>query len=139
MTQQVTTPDCQYPENGVVDYGGSSDCSVRRPDGERRPRRRQIMGLAERTGRRGRFSAAPDPHQPADQRDPAEAWSIVQYPDSTAVTDSHHPAAWAGRLHLAGLDGEHQAPLSSTSTSRTCMSGTSKAWVHQRAPKPHMG
>ena len=36
---------------------------------------------------------------------------------------------------------EHQALLSSTSTSKTCMSGTSKiasARVHQRAPGPHV-
>jgi len=100
----------QRRDGGVV-IAERIDRPAHRPDGERRPRRRQIMGLAERSGRTGRFSAAPDPHQPADQRDPAKAWSIVQYPDSAAVTDSHHPAAWAGRLHLAGLDGEHQASL----------------------------
>ena len=79
-----------------------------RPDRQRHPRRRQIVGLAERAGRTGRFSAAPDPHQPADQRDPAEARRIVQHPDPAAVADREHPARGAAVLQLTRLDRQHQ-------------------------------
>ena len=66
------------------------------------------MGLTERSGRARGFSAAPDPHQPPDQGDPAEARRIVQHPDPTAVTDRYHTAARTGRLQLARLHRQHQ-------------------------------
>ena len=69
------------------------------------------MRLAERPGRARRFSAAPDPHQPSQHRDPAEAWRIMQHPDPAAVADREHPAGRAGRLQLTRLDREHQALL----------------------------
>jgi hypothetical protein len=66
------------------------------------------VGLTERSGRTRRFSAAPNPHQPPDQGDPAEARRIVQHPDPTAVTDGRHTAARTGRLQLARLHRQHQ-------------------------------
>jgi hypothetical protein len=86
----------------------------RPPDGadrQRHPRRRQVVDLAERARRALRFSAAPDPHEPADQGDPAEAWHVVQDPDAAAVADRHHAATWAGRLQLTRLDRQHQTLL----------------------------
>jgi hypothetical protein len=83
-----------------------------RTDGQRRPRRRQIVSLAERDDWTHRFLAEPDPHQPAQQRDPAETRRVVQRPDPAAVPDSHHPARRAARLHLTRLDRQHQTLLS---------------------------
>ena len=69
------------------------------------------MGLAERASRALRFSAAPDPHQPSQQRDPAEARRVVQDPDPAAVADRQHAARRAGRLQLTRLDRQHQTLL----------------------------
>ena len=112
-----------------------------RPDRQHHPRRRQIVGLAERRRRARRFSAAPDPHQPAHQRDPAEARRIVQHPDPAAVADREHPARRAAASSWPDSTVSTSRCRSSISTSRTCMPGTSKiasARAHQRAPEPHI-
>src|SRR5829696_2336769 len=69
------------------------------------------MSFTEGPGRAGRFSAAPDPHQPSPHSDPAEARRVMQHPNPAAVTDSHHPAGPAGLLQLTRLDRKHQALL----------------------------
>ena len=69
------------------------------------------MVLTECPGRTRRLFAAPDPHQPSQQRDPAEARYVMQHPDPATVANREHPAGRAGRLQLSRLDSEHQALL----------------------------
>ena len=69
------------------------------------------MRLAEGLRRAQRFSATPDTHQPAQQRDPGEARRVVQHPDSAAVAERDHPTGRAGGLQPTRLDGEHQPLL----------------------------
>ena len=121
---------------------GSARRSPTAPPGRSAPpRRRQIVLLAERRRRTGRFSAAPEPHQPPHQRDPAEARRVMQHPDPAAVADRDHPAAGQPPPADRTRPSAPAAARSSTSTSRTCMPGTSKiasARAHQRAPEPHI-
>jgi hypothetical protein len=81
------------------------------PHRQRHPRRRQVVGFAERGRRAGGFSTAPNPHQPADHSDPAEARRVVQRPDPSAVTHREHPAFGAGGRQLTRLHGEDQSLL----------------------------
>ena len=65
----------------------------------------------------------------------------MQHPDPAAAADREHPAGRAGRLQLTDSTVSTRHRTSSTSTSKTCMSGTSKiasARAHQRAPESHV-
>jgi hypothetical protein len=100
----------QGRDSGVV-VTQRAGCPRHRPSCQHHPGRCQTVGFAERPGRTRWFSAAPHPHQPAQQRDPSEARRIVQHPDSTAMADREYATGRAGGLRLTRLDGEHQPLL----------------------------
>ena len=78
-----------------------------RPDRQRHPRRRLLVGLAERPGRAGGLSASPDPHQPADQASPGRSTARRAAsgpggrdpPPSPRTPDRPPPAAGLHRKH----------------------------------------
>ena len=83
-------------------------CPPHRAHRQDSPWRRQIMVLAERRGGAAVFSAPPDPLQPAHQRHPAEAGSIVHEMDPAAVADRQHSTGWAAVLEAVGLNRQHE-------------------------------
>jgi hypothetical protein len=106
--------DTQMPgqrRDGGVVKAKCIDRPPHRPYRQHHPGRRLLVSLTERVGRTRRFSAAPDPHQPSQQGDPAEAGHIMQHPGAATVADRDHPARRAGRLQLTRLESQHQPRL----------------------------
>ena len=77
------------------------------------------MRLAQRRSRALRFSAAPDPHQPSQHRDPAETGDVMQHPDRTAVAlTASTPQVGQATSSWPDSTLTTRRPTSSTSTSK---------------------
>jgi hypothetical protein len=94
--------------NGGVVVAERVDSPAHRSDREDRPRRRLVVGLTERAHQTRRLAAAPDPHQPANYGNSAEARRVMQLPDPTTMADREHAAQRAAMLQPAGLHRKHQ-------------------------------
>ena len=142
-SQQVcqSTPRCRASAETVVSSNGQRiRRPPRRPGGQLRPRRDQVVLFGEHLHRAGRFAAAPQsgqPHQP--DRDP-EARSVRDDPSTAAVADRDDPAR--GQPPTSASDSTVSTTRSGwRSTVRTCMPGTSNnrsARGHQSALEAHV-